>query len=140
MVGYGHVAHLINRLNEKNTLSCFILLSISSQICVTFYIIIKDLRETQSKITPCKTQSANCPGNNLITIWQPSLKRIACFDLLWTNIVELRMNAATSIWHRWWVWEKEEKRWLHWVWKMRTTECSMIFLREYPETWNFHQG
>ena len=24
MVGYGHVAHLINRLNEKNTLSRFI--------------------------------------------------------------------------------------------------------------------
>ena len=134
MVGYGHVAHLINRLNEKNTLSCFIFLSISSQICVTFYIIIKDLRETQSKITPCKTQSANCPEKQFITIWQPSLKQIACFDLLWTNIIGLRMNAATSIWYRWWGWEKKEKKLLHLVWKMRTREYSMLFLWEHPET------
>ena len=135
----GHVSHLINRLNEKNTYLV--------SFCIYFIRNMRNLlhchkgpERDPSKITPCKTQSANCPRIQLITIWQPSLKRIACFDLLWTNIVELRMNAATSIWHRWWVWEKEEKRWLHWVWKMRTTECSMIFLREHPEIWNFHQG
>ena len=130
----GHVSHLINRLKEKNTYLVSFFIYFIRNMRNLLHCHKGPERDLLSKITPCKTQSANCPGNNLITIWQPSLKRIACFDLLWTNIVELRMNAATSIWHRWWVWEKEEKKWLHWIWKMCTTEYIMIFLWEHPET------